>query len=110
MIWLTQWLCPQRHASICFVWDPLEENQPDVVRKGEALFEKGIAARICGICGSTDLTPMHDRTRFHTMEEAAPTIKRTQERNDLARHILGDPTPINTDELPYPTIDDFLKE
>ena len=107
MIWCTQWLCPQRHASIVFIWDPLEENQVDVVKRGEAIYARGTVARVCGICRSDKLRPVHQRTRFATMEEAEPMFKMYQERNELTRLLIGDPTPIATSEIPYPTRDDI---
>lgn len=101
MIWITQWLCPKSHCSIAFIWDPAENTSAEIAERGEALFREGFIARICGICRSTDLRPEHSQTRFRTMEEGLPEFRRLQRENEIARALLGDPTPPRLEEVPY---------
>lgn len=87
MIWVTQWLCPQRHCSIAFAWDDKETTAEEIVKKGEDIYQSGAINRYCGICDG-DLHVEHGRTRFETMEEAAPMLLLLQEGNLRARAIF----------------------
>lgn len=108
MIYVTQWLCPQHHCSIGFLWEEASDTQEGIVARGEDLFEKGVVRRACGICGSRELTPKHQRTRFASIDEAMPTFKRLQAANLVAQDILGDPTPVDLTKIEYPNLIDNL--
>ena len=88
MIWLTQWLCPARHASIALAWDDQVTTAREIEEKGEALYRKGVINRWCGICGG-ELHVEHGRTRFKTMEEAESEIRAVERDNLAARQIIG---------------------
>jgi hypothetical protein len=87
VIWITQWLCPQRHCSIGFAWDDTDTTAEEIEKKGEKLFESGAFNRYCGICHG-DLHVEHGKTTFKTMEEAAPELAVLQAANLKAREIL----------------------
>ena len=87
MIWITQWLCPERHCSIGLSWDDTQTNSQEVERKGEELFQSGAINRWCGICNGT-LHVEHGQTAFQTMEEAMPSLIAHQQANENARRIL----------------------
>ncbi len=89
MIYLTQWLCPSRHATVGLLWDDTHETREEVLAKGEEAFEKFVVRR-CGICQSENLRPEHRPTRFQTMEEAEPVWKASAKSQDLARKLFGD--------------------
>ena len=88
MINITQWLCPKRHCSIALVWDDEATTAEEIAQDGEGFYERGLVNRLCGICRSTKLTMEHRATTFKTMDEALPTVKKTQEANMAARVIL----------------------
>lgn len=87
MIWITQWLCPQRHCSIGFAWDDTETTPEEAEKKGEEIYKSGAINRYCGICGG-ELHVEHGETAFKTMEEASPVLLLLQEANLRARTIL----------------------
>jgi len=88
MIWITQWLCPERHCVIAVAWDDQETTTEEAKRQGEQAFTKGIVNRWCGICRGS-LHVEHGRTRFKTMDEALPRIKEIEQANLRARSIIG---------------------
>ena len=86
MIWVSQWLCADRHCSIALLWDEGEETLEAIEGKGEGLYQRKVLNRWCGICGGA-LTVEHARTRFATMEEALPVMEVLQEVNLAARDL-----------------------
>lgn len=88
MIWLTQWLCPQRHCSIALAWDEKETTAAAIEDTGEGLYRRGVVNRWCGICGG-ELHVEHGRSKFKTMEEAKPFLEECQKENLAAREALG---------------------
>lgn len=80
MIRITQWLCPERHCSIAYVWDDQENTPGEIEARGERLYSDGVIRRHCGICGG-DLHVEHGVTKFETLEEAQPEVERVQELN-----------------------------
>lgn len=88
MIWITQWLCPQRHCSIALGWDDKVTTASVIEAAGEGLYDRGVINRWCGICGG-DLHIEQSRTSFETMEEAEPFLEECQNANLAARSILG---------------------
>ena len=88
MIQITQWLCPGRHCSIALLWDQEEDTAEQIEQKGEKMYE-GAVRRICGICGSTDIKPETQVTRWATMEEAGPEIEFLRRANENGRKLLG---------------------
>ena len=87
MIWITQWLCPSRHCAIAIAWDDQELTAEEAERQGEQAFTQGIN-RWCGICGGS-LHVEHGRTRFKTIAEALPHLRRIERANLIARSIIG---------------------
>ena len=88
MIWITQWLCSNRHCAIAEAWDDQEMSAGEAERRGEQAFTQRILNRWCGICGGS-LHVEHGRTKFTTMEEALPHIKAIEQANLRARSIIG---------------------
>jgi hypothetical protein len=87
MIWITQWLCPERHCCIALAWDDALTNEQEAAKKGEELFQSGVLISWCGICNGK-LHIEHERTDFKTMEEAMPSLVLTEIANAFARKIL----------------------
>ncbi len=96
MIWLTQWLCPDRHCSIALAWDDAVETAEEVVAKGESLYQSGIFNPWCGICGHVGLHVEHGETRFRSMEEAMTPLLEAQQANTLTRHTIGENAPLGS--------------
>lgn len=88
MIWLTQWLCPNRHTSIALAWDDQSTTAEQIEEEGESIYKKGLLNHWCGICRG-ELHVEHGRTRFKTMEEAQPYLERIQQAYLVARAIIG---------------------
>jgi len=88
MIWITQWLCPQRHCSIALAWDDIETNSREIEKRGEDIYRSGAINRYCGIC-SGELHVEHGRTKYRTLSEAMPDLLVIQEANLRARDILS---------------------
>ena len=88
MIWITQWLCPNRHANIALAWDDQTTTAQQVEEEGEALYNKEVFNRWCGICHG-ELHVEHGRTKYKTMEEAEPALKEVEQLNLAARNILS---------------------
>lgn len=70
MIYLTQWLCANRHCSIALAWDDQTDSEGAMAERGEDLYRSGLVNRWCGLCGS-DLAPdpEHGQTPFTTRGE-----------------------------------------
>lgn len=86
-IWITQWLCAQRHCSIALAWDDTSDNAGGIVAKGEQLYASGAINRYCGICGG-DLTPEHGRTKWQTLDEAVGPIAEVQQLQISSREMM----------------------
>jgi hypothetical protein len=86
-VFLSQWLCPNRHAAIGGVWDDAGTNREEVVAEGELVFTRGGLNRRCGICGGP-LVVEHAVTRFRTLEDARREFERLQARNVATRAAL----------------------
>jgi hypothetical protein len=91
MIWISQWLCPERHCSIALAWDDKEATSEAIEEKGEGIYAMGSINRHCGICGG-DLQVEHGRTKFKTMDEAMGPLKEQEAQQLLARNIIGEPS------------------
>ncbi len=87
MIWISQWLCPNRHCAIAIAWDDQETNPQEAESRGERVFQETPLKPWCGICGE-GLHVEHGRTRFSTMEEALPHLRAIEKANLAARAIL----------------------
>ena len=89
MIWLSQWVCADRHCSIALLWDDGGETREGIEAQGEAFYNRKVIHRYCGICGGA-LHLEHALTRFATMEEALPVVEVVQEANLATRRFLED--------------------
>lgn len=77
MIWITEWLCPNRHNAIGVAWDDNDKTREGAESFGEEVFLSGLVNRWCGICSG----PLHvetQQTTYDSMEEAAPYLKELQ--------------------------------
>ena len=90
---ICQMLCPERHAIFALAYEEEEMSDEDAIQHANATLDEavqsGIMNRWCGICGSKDLKPECGRTKFTTMEEAKPHLKKAQEENLVSRAFLG---------------------
>ena len=97
-VWMTQCLCPQRH---CIVMSAGEAESRDVAEvKVAAPLRERVATQLatrelnpwCGLCGARSGTWTYElaRTRFRSMAEAMPELKRLEAEQAVARAVLGD--------------------
>jgi hypothetical protein len=91
-VWIVQLLCPDRHAIMGTAYERTDESRleeiSDLIRK--SVKENGFLWE-CGICKevdgpkSIDLHFEEGPTRFETMEEALPHLRKIEEQNILSR-------------------------
>lgn len=92
MIWITQLLCPQRHCIIAAAWDDQEDAAPQVEHQVRTGFFESVKKHelnpFCGICQSRSLHCESGPTKWKTMEEALPHIKREEAKQIADAAIL----------------------
>lgn len=88
-VFITQLLCPTRHAIIGAAWEEGHETAEGVVEKLETFKRESKLNPWCAICGSRDLQYETGATLFKDMEEAAPYLAALIVENRLANQILG---------------------
>jgi hypothetical protein len=88
MIMLVQLLCPERHCLVAAAYDDRSSSFLETCRQLEKLFQAHGLNRWCGICGSHELHHVESRTRYATMEEAAPRLAEEQLKQMLTRKVL----------------------
>lgn len=77
-IHITHWRCPNGHTAIAVAWNEGEHTLAQIEASGEALFDDGVFARRCALCGSTELTARDDTTQLPTVKAAAAHFHREQ--------------------------------
>jgi hypothetical protein len=96
-VWITQCLCPQRHCILAAA------GQADSRSAAEATLKAPLVEQIaellatrelnpwCGLCGRMAGTWRYElaRTRFRTMDEAWPELKKLESEQQLAAHRLA---------------------
>lgn len=84
MIYICQLLCKQRHCMIAVAFDgaatSIADGEQAVNNQWELMVKTGIPAR-CRICGSEQFHFETGRTRFRTMEEAEPALRKLEALN-----------------------------
>lgn len=83
---ITQWLCPQRHAVIAYVWDTENTTEKDIVAQGEEVFKGNAIQRVCGICNG-EIHVETSVTKYLDIRTATPEIFKLQLAN-LAMMLL----------------------
>jgi hypothetical protein len=85
---LVQFLCPHRH---CIVAGAYEEGQGSKEKTigilQDSMRALGIEER-CALCGSTDLEFEDRLTKYATMQEAAPALGETAQKNAMTRELI----------------------
>jgi hypothetical protein len=92
-VWIAQCLCPQRHAILAASGEADDrEAAEDAVLSPlrdhvEALLTAGTLNPWCGLCKSASPSWTYElgRTRFRSMEEAMPALKRSEAEQALTR-------------------------
>jgi hypothetical protein len=87
MIYISQWLCSQRHCSIAVAWDEKDSNEKEVERQGEEIYTSGVLNRRCGLC-SGELRVEHRASIFQTIEEAKPWLELFQRNQMITRSAI----------------------
>lgn len=92
MIWITQLLCPERHCIFAFVFDENVTTRDIAERDLVAAFQKLVDTHAlnpwCALCGSHVIKPESARTKYATMEEALPHIRKSEDANIASRKLL----------------------
>lgn len=94
-VWVVQLLCPERHAVMAAAYERTDESKLEDISNGmrESLKEQGLLWE-CGICKHTDVPKSVDLhfeegpTRFATMEEAMPHLRKIEEENITSRFLI----------------------
>lgn len=100
-IWITQWLCAQRHCAFAIPWDDTTTTPQEIERQGLTILEKKLLNPWCGICKG-EVKPEHGRTTFATMEEALPHLEAGMHSQLESRRLL-DILGISKEKLPEDT-------
>jgi len=85
MIWLAQYLCPDRHCVIGMAYDPDNHSREAIEQMLDSVFTVGAVNRWCGLCGSKKLAVEHAATPFRTMDEAEPVLEKEQGKQMATR-------------------------
>jgi hypothetical protein len=97
-VWIAQCLCPSRHAILAASAEangPREAEQNAMTPLKENIIAM-LADRVinpwCAICHAKAETWRYDlgRTRFRTMEEAAPHLRQNEREQAVTRAVFGD--------------------
>lgn len=91
-VWVVQLLCPERHAIMAASYLRTDESHLEKVSEfiRKSIKENGLLWE-CGICKevdgpkSIDLHFEEAPTRFESMEEALPHLRKVEEQNILSR-------------------------
>lgn len=97
-VWICQCLCPDRHAMLAIAGEADSEAEAQAAirttlrRNVIELLRIGALNPWCAICGAHRATWRYElaRTRYATMEEAAPELARLQVGNLTANILYGD--------------------
>lgn len=89
---ITQCLCPDRHCIMAIVWKEPDFTPETAIRKLEGIVSDMIAKKTlnpwCGLCNSRTLKCEDGVTRFKTIEEAMPVIKRVELMQQVGRSFI----------------------
>lgn len=86
-IWITQFLCPARHAAFAIPWDDTTTTAEAMAAEGEHLrVALGLNAH-CGICGEP-IAPEAGRTLFGSLADAVVAMQRSQADQLASRHAM----------------------
>lgn len=94
-VWVVQLLCPDRHAIMGAAYEREDESKLENISEGikASLKENGLLWE-CGICKHTDPAKSVDLhfeegpTRFATMDEAMPHLRKIEEDNVASRLLI----------------------
>ena len=89
VIWLGQYLCPQRHAIGAIPYRPEEYTPPQIEGIARVLLRQQGLNPWCGICGSRDLRWEHRPTHYTTWEEALPALRHEEAQQAITRAVIG---------------------
>ena len=98
MVYLVQCLCPARHCITALAFEPDGDLKPETAEESlKALTELALARSAmnpwCAICRARSSTWVYEcaRTRFRTMAEARPELKRLEAEQAQARSMFEGP-------------------
>jgi hypothetical protein len=96
-VWICQCLCPSRHAIVATSGEAdseaaAEETVARPAREAVAIMlRSGAIDPWCGLCRAGSETWRYEtrRSRFRTMAEAAPELRRSEEAQAMTRLLAG---------------------
>jgi len=94
-VYVTQYLCEQRHCIVTMAWeDGGAETRDTVEHKLLSITREMKINPWCGLCGSAKLHFEHALSPFATLAEAMPSLNECQEAQRLTReHFARQPKP-----------------
>ena len=91
-VYIIQCLCPNRHAIFGVAYDPADMPHDVAMATFQSTIEKWITDKTinpwCGICNSRHWTYEQRRTKYATMQEAEPELKRLELEQMLTRALI----------------------
>jgi hypothetical protein len=95
MVSIVQCLCPKRHCMLAAAYVPTAERTPAHMKhflrkKVTEMIALKVANPYCGICGARPETFSYEAgvTRFESMEQALPELRRLEKEQARARAIF----------------------
>ena len=74
MVHILQVLCPSRHCLFAIAYEEDKQSHESAKEQAHMVFDEGLINPWCGICGSKVLRLEIGRTKWKTMEQAAPHL------------------------------------
>jgi hypothetical protein len=97
-VWIAQCLCPHRHTILATAGeaDGAEAAEEQVAAPLREAVEEALQSDVlnpwCGLCRAPAESWRYEvgRTRFRTMEEATPALRRNEAEQAATRQVFGD--------------------
>ena len=95
MVYIVQCGCPKRHCMVAAAYEPTAERTPAHMEsflrtKVTDMIARKVFNPYCGICGAGSETFRYESgvTRFGSMEEALPELRRLEAEQARARSVI----------------------
>jgi hypothetical protein len=97
-VWIAQCLCPSRHAILAAAVEANSEAEAKTVAEERLRETIDLAVGIgainpwCGLCNARAETWRYEvaRTRYRTLDEAAPALRQSEAEQAITRAAFGD--------------------
>lgn len=88
MVRIVQLICPKHHCIMGGAYEEGRSSYEETVRLISDFMKSSAVEHRCALCGSTDLHFEDARTKFQTLQEAAPYLAEQQRQNAMTRALI----------------------